>query len=89
MNMSVGIIGAGWIAEKTAITLNGPDRTFVETISVPHQITGYEYQFVACNKALSEGLLEPRQMPHSETLYVMQLMDDLRRKWDVRYPMDD
>ena len=29
------------------------------------------------------------EMPHSETLYIMQLMDDLRRKWDVRYPMDD
>ena len=27
-------------------------------------------------------------MPHAETLYIMQLMDDLRRKWDVRYPMD-
>ena len=29
------------------------------------------------------------RMPHEETLYVMQLMDMLRRKWDVRYPMDE
>jgi hypothetical protein len=28
-------------------------------------------------------------MPHSEMLYIMQLMDDLRRKWGVRYPMDE
>ena len=70
------------------ITVNGPDRTYVETIRVPQQITGYEYQFSACRQALIDGLLEPREMPHEETLYIMQLMDQLRRKWGVRYPMD-
>lgn len=71
------------------ITVNGPDRTFVETIHLPQQITGYEYQFLACRQALLDGLTEPREMPHSEMLYIMQLMDDLRRKWGVRYPMDE
>lgn len=71
------------------ITVNGLDRTYIETIHVPKQITGYEYQFVACRQALIDGLLEPREMPHAETLYVMQLMDGLRRKWGVRYPMDE
>ena len=71
------------------ITVNGPDRTYIETIHVPKQITGYEYQFVACRQALIDGLLEPREMPHAETLYVMQLMDGLRRKWGVHYPMDE
>lgn len=71
------------------VTVNGPNRTFVETIHVPQQITGYEYQFEACRQALIDGLLEPLEMPLDETLYVMQLMDDLRRKWDVRYPMDE
>jgi predicted dehydrogenase len=70
------------------ITVNGPDRTYIETIHVPQQITGYEYQFLACRQALIDGLLEPREMPHEETLYLMQLMDSLRKKWDVRYPMD-
>ena len=70
------------------ITVNGPDRTYIETIHVPQQITGYEYQFLVCRNALLESLLEPREMPHEETLYIMQLMDDLRRKWGVCYPMD-
>ena len=70
------------------ITVNGPDRTYIETIHVPQQITGYEYQFLVCREALIEGLLEPREMPHEETLYIMQIMDDLRRKWGVCYPMD-
>ncbi len=70
------------------ITVNTHDRVFVEDIHVPQQITGYEYQFLACRQALIDGLLEPREMPHQETLYIMQLMDRLRRDWDVRYPMD-
>ena len=76
------------INNPQTITVNGPDRTYVETIRVPQQITGYEYQFLACRQALIDGLLEPREMPLKETLYIMQLMDGLRRKWDVRYPMD-
>jgi len=71
------------------ITVNTHDRVFVEDIHVPRQITGYEYQFLACREALIEELLEPREMPHEETLYIMQLMDELRRKWGVRYPMDE
>ena len=71
------------------ITVNTHDREFVEDIHVPQQITGYEYQFLACREALIEGLLEPREMPHEETLYIMQLMDELRRKWGVHYPMDE
>ena len=71
------------------ITVNGPDRTYIETIHVPQQITGYEYQFLACRQALIDGLLEPREMPLNETLYIMELMDGLRKKWDVRYPMDE
>ena len=71
------------------ITVNTHDRVFVEDIHVPQQITGYEYQFIACRNALLEGLLEPCEMPLEETLYIMQLMDQLRKEWGVRYPMDD
>lgn len=77
------------INNPQTITVNGPDRTYIETIRVPQQITGYEYQFLACRQALMDGLQEPHEMPLDETLYIMQLMDGLRRKWDVRYPMDE
>ena len=71
------------------ITVNTHDREFVEDIHVPKQITGYEYQFLACRQALIDGLLEPLEMPLEETLYIMQLMDGFRKKWGVIYPMDD
>ena len=71
------------------ITVNTHDREFVEDIHVPKQITGYEYQFLACRQALIDGLLEPLEMPLEETLYIMQLMDGFRKKWGVKYPMDE
>jgi hypothetical protein len=27
-------------------------------------------------------------MPHDETLSIMKQMDDLRKEWGIRYPMD-
>lgn len=77
------------INNPQTIRINGPDRVFREELKVPGQITGYEYQFLACRDAIAEGLLEPPQMPLEETLYIMELMDGLREKWGVRYPMDD
>ena len=59
-----------------------------EEITVPECITGYEYEFLACRDAIGKGLVEPPQMPHAETLYLMQIMDSLRSEWGVRYPMD-
>ena len=76
------------INNPQVIRVNGPDRVFVEDIPVPRQITGYEYQFDSCRQCLLEGRLEPIEMPHNETLYIMKLMDDLRQQWGVRYPMD-
>ena len=77
------------INNPQTIRVNGPDRVFREELKVPPQITGYEYQFLACRDALEAGLLEPPQMPLEETLYIMELMDGLRAKWGVHYPMDD
>lgn len=64
------------------------DRIFVEEIKVPQQITGYEYQFLACKDAINNGLTESPYMPLDETLYIMKMMDDLRFSWGVYYPMD-
>lgn len=76
------------INNPQTISIYKRDRILVEEFHVPQQITGYEYQFAACRKALNNGLLEPCEMPHQETLYIMRLMDQLRAKWGVRYPMD-
>lgn len=50
-------------------------------IPLPEQITGFEYQLRACRDAIAAGQIEPPQMPHGETLYIMHLMDRLRAEW--------
>ncbi len=54
----------------------------------PKQKTGYEYEVKACLKALKEGWLECPEMPHAETLRMMRLMDAVRRRMGVIYPME-
>ena len=76
------------INNPQSVKLYKRDRIFVEEIKVPQQITGYEYQFTVCKEALDKGLTEAPCMPLDETLYIMKLMDDLRFKWGVVYPMD-
>lgn len=54
----------------------------------PERLTGYEYEVESSVKAISEGKLECEEMPHSETLRVMNFMDSLRDKWGMKYPFE-
>lgn len=54
----------------------------------PQQITGFEYELEACREAIENGWTESPYMPHREILTVMQIMDNLRKEWGVRFPMD-
>lgn len=51
-------------------------------------VNGYEYQVLECKRCLEQGLTESPMMPHAETISIMRQMDDLRKEWGVRYPMD-
>ena len=92
---NVGVI-AGTLANIWVDDVNNPlavrvyakHHVLLEEHPVPKQITGFEYQLRACRDAIREGRIDPPQMPHAEILYVMQLMDGLRRDWGVRFPMD-
>lgn len=64
------------------------DRTLTAVYKVPEQINGYEYEVISCMKAIREGKTECEEMPHSEILEVMRLMDRLRSCWGVKYPCE-
>ena len=73
------------------ITVYEPDRSqykIKEEIVVPEQITGYEYEVLACKKALEDGLTECSEMPHSETLTIMKQMDEIRRQFGIVFPFE-
>lgn len=46
-------------------------------------VTGYEYQVLEAKRCIEAGLSESPMMPHSETLAVMRLLDELRGEWGV------
>ena len=58
------------------------DYELVETIERPAQISGYEYEVLACKKALEEGWLECPEMPHEHTLRMMRLLDEIKARMD-------
>ena len=64
------------------------DHQLVETIPVPEQINGYEYEVISCIKAIKEGKIECEEMPHEETLWIMCLMDRIRKDWNMVYPFE-
>ena len=52
------------------------------------QISGYEFQFQECAQAIAEGKKESDSMPMEETVFVMELMDSLRKQWGMVYPKE-
>lgn len=62
------------------------NHKLIAEYETPKQITGYEYEVEACMEAIAKGELECPQMPHKESIRIMELMDSLRAQWGVKYP---
>ncbi len=64
------------------------ERKMTARYQVPEQINGYEYEVLSCIKAIEEGRTECEEMPHSEILRVMELLDTIREQWGMVYPCE-
>ena len=49
---------------------------------------GYQYEARHVNECLKKGLIESPVMTHSDTLLLMEIMDEIRRKARIEYPAD-
>lgn len=58
----------------------------VKEYPVPEQITGYEYEVLACKKAIAENRNECPEITHKETIAVMKTMDEIRKGWGYEIP---
>ena len=58
----------------------------IREIKVPDQISGYEYEIAETISCIEKGKLECPSMPHTETLKMMRVMDELRASWGMKYP---
>lgn len=53
----------------------------LEFIERPKQLTGYEYEVQAVARAIRNGQLECQEMPQSETIRMMRLLDEIKSRW--------
>jgi predicted dehydrogenase len=83
---SKGFIVAENINNCERIKVYDLSRKEIAYYEAPKQISGYEYQVRAGIRAIQEGKFECEEMPHAETIKVMQIMDSLRKQWGVVYP---
>ncbi len=70
------------------ITVYNKSGIKIKDIAVPPQINGYEYEVLACVEAIQNGEPECSQMSHAETLRGMEILDEIRRQWGIKYPCE-
>ncbi|MXW02981.1 MAG: hypothetical protein F4000_16420 [Holophagales bacterium] len=60
----------------------------VATLECPFLCNGYEYQALELARMLRDGDVESPLLPHAESIGLLELMDELRRRIGVQYPFE-
>ena len=76
------------INDPQSVTVYDLQDREIARYDVPEQISGYEYEFLEAKRCIAEGKTQADSMPMAETIYVMDIMDDLRRQWGMVYPQE-
>ncbi len=88
INGTNGYIEIDNINNFEAMRVYNLERRVVAEYAAPMQVTGYEYEIMSAMKAIKEGQIECPEMPHFETLFMMQLMDNIRAAWNLKFPYE-
>ncbi len=76
------------INNPRSISVYDTKDNLIKEVEIPKQINGYEYEFKECISRIEQGELESLSMPLDDSIYVMEIMDFLRKKWGVVYPQE-
>ena len=60
-------------------------KTLLKTYKMDENMSGYEYQFIEANKAISNNLLEPSMHTNNDILKTLSILDDIRNQIGVIY----
>ena len=82
-----GYIQVQNINNPEKITVFDKEHKEVAAYLPPAQITGDEYEVEACARAIAQGEKECPEMPHDETVRVMEIMDGIRKSWGYEIPL--
>lgn len=76
------------INNPQSVTVYDLEDKVVEQYEIPPQISGYEYEFAEAVRCIREGKTESESMPLDRSVFLMELMDKLRRDWGLVYPQE-
>ena len=76
------------INNPQSISVYDTEDRLVRRMDVPKEISGYEYEVLECIDAVRSGEKESTSMPLSDTIKVMEIMDQLRGQWGLVYPRE-
>lgn len=74
-----------WRAQTLKLECETQD---VATLECPFLCNGYEYQALELERMLRDGDIESPLLPHAESIGLLELMDELRRRMGVQYPFE-
>jgi predicted dehydrogenase len=74
-----------WKPTRLTITAGGRAP---ETIEVPFEGNGYNYEAAEAMRCLRAGRGESEVMPLAETVAIVETLDRVRAEWGLRYPME-
>lgn len=80
------IIPQDWCPESFTVKTYADQKEV--TYHMPFECNGYEYEVRHLMSCIEEGKMESDIMPLSCTLEIMDLLDQIRAKWGLRYPFE-
>ena len=75
-----------WKPQKMTFTETNGETS--ETIEIPFEGNGFNYEAQSFGVLLIQGKKESPIMPLNESLTIMNQMDQIRKEWNLVYPMD-
>jgi len=76
-----------WKPQKMTVTSNLSQKEKI--VEMPFEGNGFNYEAEFFGKLLLEGKTDNEIMSLDESLEIMSLLDQIRRKWGLRYPFEE
>lgn len=83
-----GIIRVENINDFVSLKRYDLEGNLLESFTPRRLCNAYEYELLACKKAMEKGLKECHEMPLDKTLELMKQMDSIRQNAQVVYPFE-
>lgn len=76
------------INNPQSVSVFDTEDKLIKKIDIPEQISGYEYQIIESMEAIQNNKIESESMPLADSVYVMEIMDRIRKQWGLVYPQE-